>query len=103
MGAMALLKMDSVIRLILTLRKFGLPDSEEYNYFSLLNALNKAYALPRGWKSLGVTRQDIINKTALAQKAEHLMGELPEVILEEQFDFPFKPSVKGGGMSANNE
>lgn len=95
MGAMALLKMDNVIRLILTLRKFGLPGSEEHNYFSLLTALNKTYALPRSWKSLGVTRQDIINKTALAKKAEEIMGELPEEILEEQFDFPFKPSVRG--------
>ncbi|MCD6047027.1 MAG: hypothetical protein K0S08_674 [Gammaproteobacteria bacterium] len=94
MGARLLLKVDDTLRLLLTMRKFGIPETTTCNYQNILNELRKTFVIPRQWQKTGVTRLDVVGNTEKAQRAFSVMGELPMVILEKQLQFPFKPQAK---------
>ena len=91
MGAILLRDVDYLLRQLLTLRKFGIPEPKGYGHKHILSTLARTYALPRTWRMTGVTRTDILQQTEVAIKAKNLMGEIPLAVLEKQLSFPFMP------------
>jgi integrating conjugative element protein (TIGR03761 family) len=90
-GARLLFKLDMLLRLLLTLKKMGIREHEAYYYSRFLKEIHQIYTLPRSWQSTGITRQDLVDNTATAQKALFLMGALPQSIIEEPPVLPFGP------------
>jgi hypothetical protein len=90
MGGFLLGDFDYIIRLSLTLKKFGVYlDKSEFDSRALHQMFRVLYEFPKKWISTGVTRKDIFEETPTALRAEKIMGQVPKAILEQAITLPY--------------
>ena len=85
-GARLLSNYDELVLAATTAKRLGvLPKSTQpSNRFQCERAIRGLFASPLGYHSLGVTFDDIEQRTTLAEEARTLMGDLPADILNRQ-------------------
>ena len=94
-GAYLLAAYDRWVCTLLTAGHVGLRDRAEVQRLLQLGgrALRRAYATPLGYRSLGITRQDIRDGSEKAERAKAAMGDVPDDVLAGDRRAPYGPGA----------
>lgn len=89
MAAYVLGDLDYALRQTFTLERLGIVLDPHHDARKFFPEFRKFFGLARQWKATAVTRQDIIDNTEKAKKAQLLMGDVPLPILNKQIKLKF--------------
>ncbi len=93
-GANLLAEVDYVLRQLVTLKRIGSPLPENITEPTLVAYVQRAFSLARHWHSMGITRRDIHDNSEKYQKANALMGDIPDAVLKKEIEFSLMPKRK---------
>lgn len=97
-AAQMLAEFDQMLCVVMTFRHLGvdLPATLEEQVNASGRWVRRVFAVPQGYHSLGVCRDDLRQHTARAEKARDQMGELPQDILSGERLPSLRPVVFQG-------
>lgn len=95
LGAWLLVDMDDLVRNVLTGRYVGLTkrDESERLLHTASRAVRRAFSSPKGYRCLGLTRQDVRESNQKLQEAEQAMGVLPQSVLDAKLRAEYAPAI----------
>lgn len=89
LGIPLLTDADHLVCYLRAITQLGLTHPDGIHIHHVIEKTRRVFAKPFGWRSFGVTRQDILQATAKGEKAQALWGTLPEAILKKEIQFRF--------------
>jgi integrating conjugative element protein (TIGR03761 family) len=97
-AAQMLAELDQILCAVMTFRHLGvdLPTSLDEQVNASGRWVRRVFAVPQGYQSLGVCRDDLRQHTERAEKAREQMGELPNEILSGERLPSLRPVVFRG-------
>lgn len=103
-GAYLLADFDKLVRAVLTARHVGLMDLQTGERLLAQGGrqLRSAYEAAKGYRYMGVTREDLAQGTAKAAKAREAMGELPQPVISGELRAAYAPKVRGAQGAAEH-
>jgi len=104
-GAHLISGYDGLVRAALSARHVGILSGEEAERVLREGGrpIRRAFLSPLGYRSTGVTRQDLKAGTAKAQEAQNAMGEVPHDVCAGARRAPHAPSIVGSMSVADIE
>lgn len=104
-AAQMLAEFDQMLCAVMTFRHLGvdLPSTLDEQVNASGRWVRRVFAVPQGYHSLGVCRDDLHQHTARAEKARDQMGELPQDILSGERLPSLRPVVFQGSDSESED
>ena len=92
-GARLLSEYDTMVRTLLTARHIGLLDNEASEGLLKLcgRKLRSTFAIPQGYRFLGIDRASLCQGGAKSDRARRAMGEVPDDVLSGECQAPLVP------------
>lgn len=91
MAATLMVDLDYVERQFYTLRRLGLVLEGHKTVTGYVPKVQEILRKPLSWTNTGITRQDIHDNNAKAQRVIEVLGEVPDAILKKTLTFAFLP------------